>query len=202
MMEEHWRSAVHPDRIEGIGASTRTASRRSKTPTINGQLRRRQAEMVVSENLEQSRAALTMIQPDPFNVEASIEGIRAEITPTEFHYVRSNFRLPAHDGALEIVGAVKNLTTLTLDDLRAMPAVERVVTLECAGNGRLRQAPLPAGEPWGRLAVSTARWRGAFLYQALEQARPATMASKSSSRAPITAVTSSTATSHREVTGA
>ena len=53
-----------------------------------------------------------------------------------------------------------NPTTLTLDDLRAMPAVERVVTLECAGNGRLRQTPLPAGEPWGRLAVSTARWRG------------------------------------------
>ncbi len=130
--------------------------------------------MVVSENLEQSRAALTMIQPEPFNAEACIEGVRAEITPTEFHYVRSNFRLPAHDGVLEIAGAVENPTTLTLDDLRAMPAVERVVTLECAGNGRLRQTPLPAGEPWGRLAVSTARWRGAFLYQVLEQARPAT----------------------------
>ena len=64
--------------------------------------------MVVSENLEQSRAALTMIQPDPFNAEASIEGVRAEITPTEFHYVRSNFRLPAHDGVLEIAGAVEN----------------------------------------------------------------------------------------------
>ena len=115
-----------------------------------------------------------MIQPEPFNAEASIEGVRAEITPTEFHYVRSNFRLPAHDGVLEIAGAVENPTTLTLDDLRAMPAVERVVTLECAGNGRLRQTPLPAGEPWGRLAVSTARWRGAFLYQVLEQARPAT----------------------------
>ena len=130
--------------------------------------------MVVSETLEQSRAALTMIQPEPFNAEASIEGVRAEITPTEFHYVRSNFRLPAHDGVLEIAGAVENPTTLTLDDLRAMPAVERVVTLECAGNGRLRQTPLPAGEPWGRLAVSTARWRGAFLHQVLEQARPAT----------------------------
>ena len=47
MMEERWRSAIHPDRIEGIGASARTTSRRSKTLTINVQLRRRQAEMVV-----------------------------------------------------------------------------------------------------------------------------------------------------------
>ena len=35
MMEEHWRSAVYPDRVEGICASTRTASRRFKTLTID-----------------------------------------------------------------------------------------------------------------------------------------------------------------------
>jgi DMSO/TMAO reductase YedYZ molybdopterin-dependent catalytic subunit len=34
--------------------------------------------------------------------------------------------------------------------------------------------PLPAGEPWGDYAVSTARWTGALLHQVLEQARPAT----------------------------
>jgi DMSO/TMAO reductase YedYZ molybdopterin-dependent catalytic subunit len=32
--------------------------------------------------------------------------------------------------------------------------------------------PLPAGEPWGDYAVSTARWTGALLHQVLEQARP------------------------------
>jgi DMSO/TMAO reductase YedYZ molybdopterin-dependent catalytic subunit len=113
-----------------------------------------------------------MIQPEPFNAEAPLEGVTGEITPTALHYVRSNFPLPPHDGILEIGGAVQNPTTLTLDDLRGMPSVERVVTLECAGNGRLRQTPLPAGEPWGRLAVSAARWRGAFLHELLEQARP------------------------------
>ena len=51
--------------------------------------------------------------------------------------------------------------TLTLDDLGAMPAHERAVTLECAGNGRLEMRPLPTGEPWGDYAVSTARWKGA-----------------------------------------
>ena len=61
--------------------------------------------------------------------------------------------------------------TLTLDDLRAMPAVEHAVTLECAGNGRLDSKPLPAGEPWGGYAVSTAGWKGARLTDVLEQAR-------------------------------
>ena len=74
--------------------------------------------------------------------------------------MRSNFAVPAHDGTLAIGGAVDTPLTLTLDDLRALPAVERAVTLECAGNGRLAMRPLPNGEPWGDYAVSTARWTG------------------------------------------
>ena len=48
---------------------------------------------------------------------------------------------------------MENPTTLTLDDLRAMPAGgEPVVTLECAGNGRLRQTPLTGGPGGGWLS--------------------------------------------------
>ncbi|MGD9893016.1 MAG: sulfite oxidase, partial [Dehalococcoidia bacterium] len=112
--------------------------------------------------------------PAPFNAEAPPEALAGDITPTELHYVRSNFAVPAHDGTLEIGGAVENSTTLTLDDLRGMQAVERTVTLECAGNGRLEVRPLPVGEPWGDYAVSTARWTGALLHEVLERARPAT----------------------------
>src|SRR5437899_11231361 len=130
--------------------------------------------MAVADNLEQARSALRMIAEAPYNAEAPPEALDGEITPTELHYVRSNFAVPAHDGTLEIGGAVENPTTLTLDDLRSMPATERVVTLECAGNGRLETRPLPIGEPWGDYAVSTARWTGALLHDVLEQARPAT----------------------------
>jgi hypothetical protein len=84
-----------------------------------------------------------MINPAPFNAEAPPEALAGEITPTQLHYVRSNFAVPAHDGTLEVGGAVENPTTLTLDDLRAMPRYERAVTLECAGNGRLDTRPLP-----------------------------------------------------------
>ncbi len=129
--------------------------------------------MGLADELEQTRSALTMINQSPFNAEAPPGALAAEITPTELHYVRSNFAVPVHDGVLEIGGAVGNPIRLTLDDLRAMPAVERAVTLECAGNGRLEVRPLPVGEPWGDNAVSTARWKGVLLHEVLALAQPA-----------------------------
>src|SRR3954469_21283235 len=129
--------------------------------------------MAVTDELARDRAALQMINPAPFNAEAPPEALHGEITPTDLHYVRSNFAVPAHDGTLQIGPAVEHPTTLTLDDLRAMPAQERAVTLECAGNGRLQTRPLPIGEPWGDYAVSTARWKGALLHDVLSLVHPA-----------------------------
>ena len=128
--------------------------------------------MTHTANVEQARANLVMIQPQPFNAEAPPEALVGHLTPTGLHYVRSNFALPDHDGVLTVGGAVRRELSLTLDDLRAMEAVTRTVTLECAGNGRLGQTPLPVGEPWGHYAVSTAEWKGALLHEVLEQAGP------------------------------
>src|SRR3954447_9438283 len=130
--------------------------------------------MALADDLAHNRAALQLINPAPFNAEAPPEALHGEITATDLHYVRSNFALPAHDGTLEVGGAVAHPTSLTLDDLRAMPAHERAVTLECAGNGRLQTRPLPIGEPWGDYAVSTARWTGALLSDVLDLVGPAT----------------------------
>ena len=129
--------------------------------------------MTGTDELEAARAALVMINPAPYNAEAPPAALVGEVTPTELHYVRSNFAVPDHDGTLEIGGAVGAPTTLTLDDLRAMPAHDHTVTLECAGNGRLEMRPLPTGEPWGDFAVSTARWRGALLHEVLAKVQPA-----------------------------
>ena len=125
-------------------------------------------------NLEQGRSALTVVHDEPFNAEAPPEAFETFITPTPLHFVRNNFALPVHDGRLAVGGAVENPLTLTLDDLRGMPREELVVTLECAGNARLGQTPLPAGEPWRGNAVSTARWAGASLHKVLDDARPLT----------------------------
>jgi DMSO/TMAO reductase YedYZ molybdopterin-dependent catalytic subunit len=124
------------------------------------------------EDLEMTRAGLTMINPAPYNAEAPPAALADNITPSELHYVRSNFAVPEHDGRLEIGGAADTPTTLTLEDLRAMPAREAAVTLECAGNGRLGMQPLPTGEPWGDYAVSTARWTGVALHEVLERVGP------------------------------
>jgi DMSO/TMAO reductase YedYZ molybdopterin-dependent catalytic subunit len=129
--------------------------------------------MTVADDLEAARAALVMINPAPYNAEAPPAALTGEVTPTELHYVRSNFAVPEHDGTLEIGGAVGKPTTLSLDDLRAMPSYDHTVTLECAGNGRLEMRPLPTGEPWGDFAVSTARWTGALLHEVLAQVEPA-----------------------------
>ncbi|WP_426519003.1 sulfite oxidase [Diaminobutyricibacter sp. McL0618] len=128
--------------------------------------------MSLTDELAAERAALQMINPAPYNAEAPAAALATEITPTEFHYVRSNFPLPEHDGTLQIGGAVQTPITLTLDDLRAMPAHEAAVTLECAGNGRPAMRPLPTGEPWGDYAVSTARWKGVYLHEVLAQTSP------------------------------
>ena len=111
MMDAHWRSAVHPDRVEGIGAFNdgreptfarlRLLSTDSASPCP-----RRLNSMTVADDLEAARAALVMINPAPYNAEAPPAALVGDITPTELHYVRSNFAVPDHDGTLEIGGAV------------------------------------------------------------------------------------------------
>lgn len=128
--------------------------------------------MTATDEGSAARSALVMINPAPYNAEAPPGALDDRITPTDLHYVRSNFAVPEHDGTLKIGGAVGRPLTLTLDDLRAMPVHEHVVTLECAGNGRLGMRPLPTGEPWGDNAVSTARWTGALLHDVLADVEP------------------------------
>ena len=57
--------------------------------------------MATTEDLEQSRAALQMINAAPYNAEAPPDALVGDITPTAFHYVPSNFALPVHSGRLE-----------------------------------------------------------------------------------------------------
>jgi DMSO/TMAO reductase YedYZ molybdopterin-dependent catalytic subunit len=130
--------------------------------------------MTVASDLESARAALEMINPAPYNAEAPPAALTDDITATRLHYVRSNFAVPEHDGTLAIGGAVDSPTSLTLEDLQAMPSREVAVTLECAGNGRLDMRPLPTGEPWGDHAVSTARWTGVPLHEVLQRVGPST----------------------------
>jgi len=104
-----------------------------------------------------------------------LEALRWPITPVGLHYLLIHYDVPLVDPAgwrLELGGAVGRPLSLTLDELRARPAVESAVTMECAGNGRALLEPRPVSQPWLTEAVGTGLWRGVLLAELLEDAAP------------------------------
>jgi len=92
-----------------------------------------------------------------------LEALRWDVTPIGLHYLLTHFDIPDVDAAtwrLEVDGLVERRLSLSLEDLRARPAVEVAVTMECAGNGRAHVEPHVVSQPWLLEAVGTARWRG------------------------------------------
>jgi DMSO/TMAO reductase YedYZ molybdopterin-dependent catalytic subunit len=102
-----------------------------------------------------------------------LEALRYPITPVGLHYLLVHYDIPAVDPdawRLELGGAVERPLSLSLTELRALPAVTRPVTLECAGNGRALMAPRPLSQPWLTEAVGTGEWTGVPLRAVLERA--------------------------------
>src|SRR5438034_6526322 len=105
-----------------------------------------------------------------------LEALRWPITPVGLHYLLVHYDIPLVDKRtwrLEIGGRVERPLTLSLDELRERDAVEAVVTMECAGNGRALVEPHVVSQPWLQEAVGTGRWRGVALAALLEEAGPA-----------------------------
>jgi DMSO/TMAO reductase YedYZ molybdopterin-dependent catalytic subunit len=100
-----------------------------------------------------------------------LEALRYPVTPAGLHYLLIHYDVPVVDPEtwrLTVRG--ERELVLGLDELRARPAVEVTVTMECAGNGRARLDPRPVSQPWLLEAVGTARWRGTPLRPLLEEA--------------------------------
>ncbi len=103
--------------------------------------------------------------PPPEVLAARIEpapGTRTEITSNEtFYRIDINTRKPVLDPAswrLELGGLVDSPLSLSLDELRAMPAVSYYHTLSCISN------------PIGGDLISTTRWTGVRVMDVLELA--------------------------------
>ena len=98
----------------------------------------------------------------PRNEELDLSQLGSLLTPNEQFYVRCHGPEPSPpaDWRLTIDGLVRRPLSLRITDVRAMPQVEAIVTLECAGNRRTLQRPRPGGVPWvntgisGRAAIS------------------------------------------------
>ena len=100
-----------------------------------------------------------------------LEALRWPVTPVGLHYLLTHFDVPVvqpETWRLTIHG--ERELELSLEELRARPAAEHIVTMECAGNGRARFDPRPVSQPWLYEAIGTARWRGTPLRPLLEEA--------------------------------
>ncbi len=118
--------------------------------------------------------SLNTISEDPLVRESIVTNLDDAITPTERFYVRNHFtEVPQIDAAewrLRVGGLVSQPLEISLEELKAMPARECVVTLECAGNSRSYLTPPAEGIGFMHGAVSTARWKGVPLADLLDRA--------------------------------
>ena len=104
-----------------------------------------------------------------------LETLRLDVTPTGAHYLLNHFDIPIIDEAehgLSFVGAFDTPFTLTMAQIRDLPAVTMPVTMECAGNGRAGMSPRPFSMPWLYEAVGTSQWTGTLLAPLIREAAP------------------------------
>jgi DMSO/TMAO reductase YedYZ molybdopterin-dependent catalytic subunit len=113
----------------------------------------------------------------PPNYETPIEYFRDPITPNDAFFVRYHLSgIPeANDKSidpktwkLEVGGEGANgQLTLSLDELKALPAAEIVAVNQCSGNRRGLFSPHVPGVEWGYGAMGCAKWKGARLKDVL-----------------------------------
>ncbi len=109
----------------------------------------------------------------PQDLEMPLSGFSDYITPIERFFVRTHVSAPRvdlNDWRLTVDGEVATPLTLTMDDVKRLPAVELVSVLECAGNGRGFYEPSMPGLQWANGAVGNGRWRGVRLADVLKRA--------------------------------
>src|SRR5947209_18706300 len=96
------------------------------------------------------------------------------ITPNNAFFVRYHLAdvpldIDPDKFTLEIKGKVDRPLTLSLKDIRKLPAVELVAVNQCPGNSRGFFNPRVAGGQLGNCAMGSARWRGVPLKTVLDK---------------------------------
>ncbi|MGY4339399.1 molybdopterin-dependent oxidoreductase [Bradyrhizobium sp. LM2.9] len=112
-----------PDR--GPGADLSAHSERSRFAKID--------------RIPESTPGKRNIDPgDAINSKTPHQKLVGNITPTDLHYERSHSGVPDIDPAqhrLLIHGMIRKPLVFSVDDLKRMPSVTRIVFIECTGNG-------------------------------------------------------------------
>jgi DMSO/TMAO reductase YedYZ molybdopterin-dependent catalytic subunit len=129
--------------------------------------------MSTTETAQDEGITLQELQLAARNHGMPLEALVHDLTPVGLHYLLIHFDIPMVDEEgwqLSVGGHVRSPLELTLEEMRALPAVSQVVTMECAGNGRARLVPRPLSQPWLGEAVGTAEWTGTPLGPILDRA--------------------------------
>ena len=119
---------------------------------------------------------LTVRVSRPFDAETPVREFTSWVTPNEQFFVRSHFGPPnaesmdASSWRLNVGGLVDRGLTLSLGDLKQIPAVTIPAVLQCSGNGRAHHRPKVPGVQWERGAVGNAQWTGVRLRDVLQRA--------------------------------
>src|SRR5215470_9011249 len=111
----------------------------------------------------------------PPNYETPVELLRTAITPNEAFFVRYHLadipEVKAENWRLSVGGeGVDTEISLSLDELKQLPAVEVAAVCQCSGNRRGLFEPHVPGVEWGYGAMGCARWKGARLKDVLDRA--------------------------------
>jgi len=125
------------------------------------------------ERIVAAQAGLIVHGGEQLNCETPPASLGAGLTPTAQFYRRNHFAVPLLDEArwrLGVSGLVDQEMSLSLHELTQLPAETMVVTMECAGNDRVRFERPASGVQWGPGAVGTAEWTGPRLEDVLRRA--------------------------------
>ena len=117
---------------------------------------------------------LIQLADRPPNYESPLEYFRTPITPNDQFFVRYHLadipEVNPKTYKISVGGDGANgQAEITLDDLKAMPAIEIVAVNQCSGNRRGLSSPHVAGVEWGYGAMGCARWKGAKLKDILDK---------------------------------
>jgi DMSO/TMAO reductase YedYZ molybdopterin-dependent catalytic subunit len=122
---------------------------------------------------DRAKVGMNVLSTRPEDLEMPLSGFRDYITPVEHFFVRTHVYVPTvklNDWRLSVDGEVGTPLTLTMDDLKKLPAVELIGVVECAGNGRGFVEPPVPGLQWTNGSVGNAIWRGVRLADVLKRA--------------------------------
>ena len=122
------------------------------------------------------RRVRRMLQLNGYAVDAEtpLELLTSYLTPNDLFFVRHHWQPPAVPDPkawrLVVDGEVARPLSLSLAELKRMPATTVTCVLQCAGNGRSLQTPRVPGIQWGQGAVGNARWTGVRIKDLLDRA--------------------------------